>query len=124
MAARFLDEVSLIGAQLLCQIDHALRFAKERQDEWFGGINVIFAGDFYQYPPVGSTPLYTPIKPNAPQKASDIEKQLGRLAWKSVNAVISLSEQQRMKEDPEFAAAVGRLRIRECDLGDVELFNE
>ena len=119
-----LDEASLLGAQLLCQIDHALRFAKERPDEWFGGINVIFAGDFYQYPPVGSTPLYTPIQAKAPQKASDIEKRLGRLAWKSVNAVISLSEQQRMKEDPEFAAAVGRLRVRECNLGDVELFNE
>ena len=120
----FIDEVSLIGAQLLCQIDHALRFAKEKRDEWFGGINIIFAGDFYQYPPVGSTPLYTPIQPRAPQRSSDIEKRLGRLAWKSVNTVISLSEQQRMKEDPEFAAAVGRLRVRECNLGDVELFNE
>jgi hypothetical protein len=119
----FLDEVSLIGAQLLCQIDHALRFAKEKRDEWFRGINMIFAGDFYQYPPVGSTPLYTPIQPKAPQKAADIEKRLGRLAWKSINAVISLSKQQRMKDDPEFAAAVGRLRIRECNLGDVELFN-
>jgi hypothetical protein len=119
----FLDEVSLIGAQLLCQIDHALRFAKEKRDEWFGGINVIFAGDFYQYPPVGSTPLYTPIQPKAPQKAADIEKRLGQLAWKSINAVISLSEQQRMKDDPEFAAAVGRLWIRECNLGDAELFN-
>ena len=119
----FIDEVSLIGAQLLCQIDHALRFAKEKPDVWFGGVNIIFAGDFYQYPPVGSTPLYTPIQPKAPQKAPDIEKRLGRLAWKSVDTVISLSEQQRMKEDPEFAAAVGRLRVRECNLGDVDLFN-
>ena len=119
----FIDEISLIGAQLLAQIDHALRYAKEN-DEWFGGINIIFAGDFYQYAPVGSTPLYTPIGSKAPQSASDIEKRLGRLAWKSVNAVMSLNEQQRMKADPEFAAAVGRLRVRECNLGDVELFNE
>ena len=120
----FVDEVSLIGAQLLAQIDHALRYAKENENEMFGGINIIFAGDFYQYPPVGSTPLYTPIQSKAPQSGSDIEKQLGRLAWKSINTVISLDEQQRMKGDPEFAAAVGRLRIRECNLGDVELFNE
>jgi hypothetical protein len=119
----FIDEVSLIGAQLLCQIDHALRFAKESPNEWFGGINVIFAGDFYQYPPVGSTPLYMPIQAKAPQKSTDIEKRLGRLAWKSVNVVISLSEQQRMKDDPEYASAVGRLRVRDCNLGDVELFN-
>ena len=119
----FVDEVSLLGAQLMCQIDHALRFAKENPNEWFGGINVIFAGDFYQYPPVGGTPLYTPIQPKAPQKSADIEKRLGRLAWKSVNVVVSLSEQQRMKDDPEYASAVGRLRVRDCNLGDVELFN-
>jgi hypothetical protein len=119
----FIDEMSLLGAQLLCQIDHALRFAKENPNEWFGGINVIFAGDFYQYPPVGSTPLYTPIQPKAPQKSTDIEKRLGRLAWRSVNVVVSLSEQQRMKADPEYANAVRRLRVRECNLGDVELFN-
>jgi hypothetical protein len=119
----FVDEMSLLGAQLLCQIDHALRFAKENPNEWFGGINVIFAGDFYQYPPVGSTPLYTPIQPKAPQKSTDIEKRLGRLAWKSVNIVVSLSEQQRMKDDLEYASAVGRLRVRNCNLGDVELFN-
>ncbi|KAF9779877.1 hypothetical protein BJ322DRAFT_975897, partial [Thelephora terrestris] len=98
--------------------------AKENENEWFGGINIIFAGDFYQYPPVGSKPLYTPIQSKAPQSSSDIEKRLGRLAWKSVNTVIALDKQQRMKGDPEFAAAVGRLRIRECHLGDVELFNE
>jgi len=119
----FVDEVSLLGAQLMCQIDHALRFAKENPNEWFGGVNVIFAGDFYQYPPVGSTPLYTPIQSKAPQKSADIEKRLGRLAWKSVNVVVSLSEQQRMKDDPEYASAVGRLRVRDCNLGDIELFN-
>ena len=119
----FIDEYSLVGAQLLCQIDHALRFAKENPDEWFGGINIIFAGDFYQYPPVGGTPLYAPIQPKAPQKSADVEKRLGRLAWKSVNIVVSLTEQQRMKGDPEYAAAVGRLRVRSCNMGDVELFN-
>ena len=119
----FIDEYSLIGAQLLCQIDHALCFAKENTGEWFGGINIIFAGDFYQYPPVGSTPLYTPIQPKAPQKSADIEKRLGRLAWKSVNVVVSLSEQQQMKSNPEYASAVRRLRVRSCNLGDVELFN-
>jgi hypothetical protein len=46
-----IDEVSLLSLQLLADIDHALRYAKERPDLWFGGVNVIFVGDFYQYPP-------------------------------------------------------------------------
>ena len=44
------------------------------------------------------------------------------LTWKSIDTVITLDEQQRMKGDPEFAAVVGRLHI--SNLGDVELLNE
>jgi PIF1-like helicase len=119
----FIDEISLVSAQLLCEIDHALRFAKERPNEWFGDIHVIFAGDFFQFPPVGGTPLYVPIAPYGSQSTTEIMKRLGRLAWKSVTDVISFMEQQRMKKDVEYAAAVTRLRVRECTLADVDLFN-
>lgn len=119
----FIDEVSLISAQLLCEIDHALRYAKEKFDVWFGGIHVIFAGDFYQYPPVGGSPLYSPIFPNASSTATELTKRLGRLAWKSVNSVTSLTEQQRMKDDPDFGNAINRLRTRTCTLDDLDLFN-
>ncbi|KAI6095812.1 hypothetical protein F5141DRAFT_975235, partial [Pisolithus sp. B1] len=53
-----LDEVSLMGLELLANIDHVLWFAKEQPDLWFGGVAMIFGGDFFQYPPVGRTPLY------------------------------------------------------------------
>lgn len=43
------------------------------------------------------------------------------MAWKSVNTVIELSEQQRMKD--EYASAVQRLRTRQCHFEDIELFN-
>lgn len=84
---------------------------------------VIFAGDFYQYPPVGGTALYTPIAPYAGLSDKEVAKRLGRLAWKTVNAVVTLDEQERMKTDPEYGAAVCRLRTRECTFEDVELFN-
>ena len=117
------DECSLVSCELLSELDSALRFAKERGDEWFGGITVIFAGDFYQYPPVAGTALYTPISAYSNQSNEEIGKRLGRMAWKTVNSVVSLTEQERMKGDPEYGAAVQRLRIRECTFEDVELFN-
>jgi hypothetical protein len=40
-----------------------------------------------------------------------------------VNTVVSLTEQERMKGDPGYGAAVRRLRKRECTLEDVDLFN-
>lgn len=56
-----IDEISLVSQQLLAEMDAAWRYAKEKPGEWFGGMTVIFSGDFYQFPPVCGTPLYTPI---------------------------------------------------------------
>ena len=118
-----LDEISLLSTQLLCEIDHALHYAKECPDAWFGNVTVIFAGDFYQYLPVSGTALYTPISLHGSQTNDEIQQHLGRLAWKTVDAVIELSEQQRMKSDPEYANTVQWLQIRQCHFADVDLFN-
>ena len=117
------DESSLLSLQLIAEIDHALRFAKETLDVWFGGVALIFAGDLFQYPPVGRSPLYTPISPHAHQTNDEIQKRLGRLAWKTINTIVNLTEQQRMKDDVEYGEAVARLRVHECTLADAELFN-
>jgi len=109
-----LDECSLLSAELVAKVDAALRFAKEKPDEWFGGVMVIFAGDLYQYSPVGGTPLYNPIPAYASQSNTEILKRLGRLAWKSVNTVVSLTEQEHMKRDPAYGLAVSHLCTR-CD---------
>lgn len=117
------DETSLLGLQLLAQLDHALRVAKERPDLWFGGVALILSGDFFQYAPVGGTALYTPISRYAGQTDDEVQRRLGRLAWKTINTVVTLTEQQRMKLDPAYAEAVNRLRVRSCTYEDVELFN-
>ncbi|THV05582.1 hypothetical protein K435DRAFT_790095 [Dendrothele bispora CBS 962.96] len=123
-----IDEVSLLGAQLLAEIDAMLRFAKEEPGKYFGGLTVVFAGDFFQFPPVRATALYSPIPKvylmeHTRQTEFQVQHRIGRIAWKSVNGVISLTEQKRMKGDLEYADAVGRLRMRQCTQKDVELFN-
>ncbi|KAG1782952.1 hypothetical protein EV702DRAFT_949302, partial [Suillus placidus] len=84
---------------------------------------VIFAGDFYQFPPVAGSALYSPISTYANPSEQEILKRLGRLAWKTVNTVVTLTEQQRMKSDPPFGDAMQRLRVHECTYEDVDLFN-
>jgi len=120
-----IDEVSLLSQEILAEIDHALRYAKGN-NVFFGGIIVIFAGDFFQYPPVGGTPLYAPIK--YAKKNNEITdqlfaKRLGHMVWKSIDDVIFLDEQQRMKDDLEYGNAVLRLRKCKCIMEDVDLFN-
>jgi hypothetical protein len=83
-----------MSCELNSEVDVALRFAKEKPDLQYGGIMVIFAGDFYQYAPVGGTPLYTPISAYTNQSNEELAKRLGCLAWKTVNSVVCLNEQQ------------------------------
>jgi len=121
----FFDELSMLSASLFAEADASLRMAKEEQllNEIFANVSLIGAGDLYQYPPVGGAPLYRPIDVNNKDTGTETLARLGRLSYKSIDTVVSFTEQKRMEKDPEFAAAVARLRIRDCTEEDLELFN-
>ncbi|HSA76289.1 MAG TPA: DEAD/DEAH box helicase [Nitrosarchaeum sp.] len=46
-----IDEISMFGAKLLGKIDFIMRKMREKEDV-FGGMKIIFSGDFLQLPPV------------------------------------------------------------------------
>ena len=48
-----LDEVSMIGTNLLHKCNLRAQEFKENHDEYFGGLPVILVGDFNQIPPIG-----------------------------------------------------------------------
>lgn len=118
-----LDECGMLSQELTSEVDAALRCALEQPNEWFGGINIIFSGDFCQYAPVFGRALYVPLDNSFEQSDKRIAMRLGRLAWKSFHVVIELSEQKRMSSDPQYADAVKRLRLRVCTDNDADLFN-
>ena len=47
-----IDEISMVSAALLDAVDILAREARGRRDKPFGGMRVIFVGDFFQLPPV------------------------------------------------------------------------
>ena len=47
-----IDEVSMVRADLLDQIDQTLRYTRRRLQQPFGGVQVLLIGDMYQLPPV------------------------------------------------------------------------
>ena len=100
-----------------------MRIAKERSDAWFGGIIVIFAGDFHQHAPVSESALYQTISNSMRQNNNEIKTRLGRLAWKSVDTMIELNEQKQMENDLEYANVVNRLWNCKCNFDNVDLFN-
>jgi hypothetical protein len=105
----FVDEVSMIGCNLLLQIHEVLVDAKGCTEP-FGGINVIFAGDFAQLPPVGQTKLFSRVK---------LSKEpiiFGQLLWRSITTVVMLTEQMRQAgpENQPFVEMLSRLRDGRC----------
>ncbi|XP_055622388.1 uncharacterized protein LOC129765957 [Toxorhynchites rutilus septentrionalis] len=55
-----IDEVSMIGADVLNTIHVRLQEITGNFDEPFGGIQIVFCGDLRQLPPVNARPVYKP----------------------------------------------------------------
>ena len=114
----FIDEVSMIGCILLLQIHRALVDAKGCTEP-FGGISIIFAGDFTQLPPVGQTKLFSRVK------SSKEPTIFGQLLWRSITTVVMLTEQMRQAgaENQPFVEMLSRLRDGRCLAEDYDLLN-
>jgi hypothetical protein len=135
----FVDEVSMVGCTMLYNISVALCAAKGEANTAFGGVNMIFAGDFYQLPPVGQTRLYAHVEKNIGRKKkkssgirtvaasteSGKKNICGKLLWLTVKTVVLLTEPMRQigPENEEFVSLLNRLRYGRCTNADFELLN-
>ena len=55
------DEVSMLDGDLLEKLDHVGRSTREAYDVPFGGLQLVFTGDFYQLPPVANAATTPPF---------------------------------------------------------------
>jgi hypothetical protein len=105
--------MSMIGQQMINNINLNLQLAKQNTLP-FGGITILFSGDFLQHQPVCAKPLYyrTDLENALNQTTSqyNIEINAGRLLWINLTHVIFLEENIRQKLDPAYAALLSRLR--------------
>ena len=94
MKILIIDECSFLSMNDLKNLDKKLRLLRQR-DMVFGGVNVIFAGDFYQLLPVGGgKPLYD---------CND------SLLWKGqVKIIVKLETNHRFKDDPKLGELLDR----------------
>ena len=125
-----IDEISMVGCYMLAQIHKMMTLAKHTSPTLpFGGVNMIFLGDFVQYPPVLDRPLYANLlspnetlanaindKPTRRRMLSerDIQCRVGRALWLQVSKVVFLTQQMRNKHEG-FMEMQARLRDGECN---------
>ena len=119
-----IDEVSMIGARFLSQISSKLQQAKGTHGNSalrpFGGIHVIFTGDFGQLRPVSAKSLYDhklvkTYASNVGQTVGGISSMQGVYLWRLVNNVVKLTKNQRQRDDPAYADLLSRVRVGQCN---------
>lgn len=69
-----IDEISMVGAKLLNQIDSRLKQITGNFENNFGGLDIILIGDLCQLPPVRATPIYKQPK----------QQMVGPLLWRGL----------------------------------------
>ena len=131
-----IDECSMMSAQMLVQIDKALRRFRRCDDFPFGGIPVVLlSGDFLQFPPIGgSSLLHDPVeKRKTQQENGDLTRSLrqgerdhhtGHEIFQLFDNVIILTKQMRQSADPEFGNMLRQLREQQQTAESLQRLND
>jgi hypothetical protein len=105
-----IDEISFCSARILELTDRALRIVKQEPALIYGGVHIIFSGDFHQLLPICH--------------GSHLIWQNDLALWHGVlNLFIELKGKWRFKDDPEWGELPARLRMNETTAEDLVLLN-
>lgn len=98
-----IDEISMVGAQLLNYIRLRLQDIKGNRED-FGGVHVLCVGDLYQCPAVRQTAIYNAVwQENKAIFAPNL--------WRENFKMYELQEIMRQKGDLAFAQLLNRMRV-------------
>ncbi len=112
-----IDEISMLAQRLLGKLDACLKVLKGC-NEPFGGVNILFAGDWLQLSPIG-TPCY-----HIPTKSSKLFDSEGYEAYMKINFVVTLDINMRQQNYQQWAMMLDRFRFGTATMDDINLLNE
>ena len=116
-----IDEMSMVGLSLLARLNRIVKTAKHLNSEAsFGGINVIFFGDYLQYSPVLDRPLYQSWTLPEQFTERQIDMLFAQRIMSQINCVVELNQQMRT-EDIRYLELLNRLRNRQSAIEDYQL---
>ena len=117
----FMDEVSMLSCKDIYRISERLAKVMNNVEEPFGGMNIIFAGDFTQLPPaIGQehASLYSRTVGSNPQSLKDQEAAIGKALWHQITTVVVLRENMCQKtqtpDDERLREALSNMRYKAC----------
>ena len=107
-----IDEISFFSMSLLRKLNKHLQFIRGCHDKPFGGIHIVFVGDFHQLDPIAT-------------KASDfLYRGATNGLWEgSLNVAIFLEDTHRFRDDPKFGEVLKKLWRGQFDRDDKKYIN-
>lgn len=105
-----IDEISMLSAETLNSIERVCRAVK-LSDEPFGGMQIVFVGDFFQLPPVS-------------RGRDEMPFAFASSSWQAANPVVCYLREQHRQEDPVFLELLTALRRNEITEEHANLLNE
>lgn len=122
----FFDEVSMLSARDLYRINLQLAKVFEIADIPFGGLNMVFSGDFAQLPPAVGGEHVSLYSRSIGAVATDMrsqEESVGKALWHQITTVVILRENMRQTkqstEDAKLRTALENLRFKACTPDDI-----
>ena len=122
----FLDEVSMLSCHDMYHISARLAKILNVADKPFGGMNMLFAGDFAQLPPaIGQehAALYSRTVGLNSTSVRQQEAAIGKALWHQVTTVVILQQnmrqRQQTKEDAQLRQALTNMRYKACTPEDI-----
>jgi len=111
-----IDEVSMLPPGILSMIDAVCREIKQNVEP-FGGIQVVFVGDFFQLPPIVKSVLsdVEGAETENSAQAMLIEEPSARFAydspaWKRANPIVCYLTEQHRQDDGDFLNLLSAIR--------------
>lgn len=109
-----IDEVSMLHANFIDMLDKVAKHIR-RSDKPFGGMQVVFTGDFFQLPPI--------VK-NGSQGESDNVFAFQSVAWKEAKPVVCYLSEQFRQDDDRLSSLLNAIRAGDIDDGHYEMLKE
>ena len=95
-----IDEISMLSGETLSMIDAVCREIRRSPDMPFGGLQIVFVGDFFQLPPVVA----------ADEQALPAKFAYDSAAWQAADPVVCYLTEQHRQEDGDFLSVLKAIR--------------
>lgn len=106
-----IDEVSMLDGRTLGMVDLVAQTLR-RNEEPFGGLQVVLVGDFFQLPPI------------AAREEGPAQFCFDAPAWQRLNPIVCYLSEQHRQEDVTFLSTLTAIRRGEIDESVYECFEE